>query len=179
MDKKEPEIAKTANVVKDSVILGDVTVQEDSCILFYAVLRGDMDSITIGKCSNIQDNCTVHTDAGRPVQIGDYVTVGHNAVLHGCTIGRGSLVGMGSVILNGARVGGECLIGAGSLILENQIIPDGCLAAGSPAKVKRMLTEEEREKLYESSRHYVETGRRLREEGLCRETGAADGGQND
>ena len=112
MTGKKPEVAKTASIVKDSVMLGDVTVGEDSCILFYAVLRGDVESITVGKCSNIQDNCTVHADTGYPARIGDYVTVGHNTVLHGCTIGQGSLVGMGSVILNGARVGKECLIGA-------------------------------------------------------------------
>lgn len=168
MNGKKPEAAETANIVKDSVVLGDVTVGEDSCVLFYAVLRGDVEKITVGKCSNIQDNCTVHADAGYPAAIGDYVTVGHNAVLHGCTIGQGSLIGMGSVILNGARIGKECLIGAGSLVLENQVIPDGSLAAGSPAEIKRQLTEEERKKLYESSRHYVEMGKRLQAEGLCR-----------
>ena len=168
MTGKKPEVAKTASIVKDSVMLGDVTVGEDSCILFYAVLRGYVESITVGKCSNIQDNCTVHADTGYPARIGDYVTVGHNTVLHGCTIGQGSLIGMGSVILNGARVGKECLIGAGSLILENQEIPDGSLAVGSPAKVKRQLTAEERKKLYESSRHYVEMGKQLRAEGMCR-----------
>ena len=100
MNGKKPEAAETANIVKDSVVLGDVTVGEDSCVLFYAVLRGDVEKITVGKCSNIQDNCTVHADAGYPAAIGDYVTVGHNAVLHGCTVGQGSLIGMGSVILN-------------------------------------------------------------------------------
>ena len=168
MNGKKPEAAETANIVKDSVVLGDVTVGEDSCVLFYAVLRGDVEKITVGKCSNIQDNCTVHADAGYPAAIGDYVTVGHNAVLHGCTVGQGSLIGMGSVILNGARIGKECLIGAGSLVLENHVIPDGSLAAGSPAEIKRQLTEEERKKLYESSRHYVEMGKRLQAEGLCR-----------
>lgn len=168
MNGKKPEAAETANIVKDSVVLGDVTVGEDSCVLFYAVLRGDVEKITVGKCSNIQDNCTVHADAGYPAAIGDYVTVGHNAVLHGCTVGQGSLIGMGSVILNGARIGKECLIGAGSLVLENQVIPDGSLAAGRPAEVKRQLTEEERKKLYESSRHYVKMGKRLQAEGLCR-----------
>ncbi len=168
MNGKKSEAAETANIVKDSVVLGDVTVGEDSCVLFYAVLRGDVEKITVGKCSNIQDNCTVHADAGYPAAIGDYVTVGHNAVLHGCTVGQGSLIGMGSVILNGARIGKECLIGAGSLVLENQVIPDGSLAAGSPAEVKRQLTEEERKKLYESSRHYVKMGKRLQAEGLCR-----------
>ena len=150
MTGKKPEAADSANIVKDSVVIGDVTVGENSCVLFYAVLRGDVEKITVGKCSNIQDNCTVHADAGYPARIGDYVTVGHNAVLHGCTVGRGSL------------------IGAGSLVLENQVIPDGSLVVGSPAKVKRRLTEEERKNLYESSRHYVEMGKKLRNEGMCR-----------
>lgn len=168
MTGKKPEAADSANIVKDSVVIGDVTVGENSCVLFYAVLRGDVEKITVGKCSNIQDNCTVHADAGYPARIGDYVTVGHDAVLHGCTVGRGSLIGMGSVILNGAFIGEECLIGAGSLVLENQVIPDGSLVVGSPAKVKRRLTEEERKNLYESSRHYVEMGKKLRNEGMCR-----------
>ena len=168
MTEKKTEVSDTANIVKETVVLGDVSVGEESCVLFYAVLRGDVERITVGRYSNIQDNCTVHADAGYPVWIGDYVTVGHNAVLHGCTIGQGSLIGMGAVILNGARIGKECLIGAGSLILEDQVIPDGSLAAGSPAKVKRKLTEKERKKLYESSRHYVEMGKQLRAEGMCR-----------
>ena len=166
MDNKK--IASSANIVKESVVLGDVTISEDSTVLFHAVLRGDCEEIVIGKCSNIQDNCTIHADTRYPTLIGAHVTVGHNAVLHGCTVGTGSLIGMGAVILNGAKIGRECLIGAGSLVLEGQVIPDGSLAVGNPAKVKRMLTDAERRRLYESSQDYVQVGRNLKAEGYCR-----------
>ncbi len=165
MDKRN--IDSTANIVKDAVILGDVTVGEDSTILFHAVLRGDDSSISVGKCSNIQDNCTVHADRGRPTVIGDYVTVGHNAVVHGCTVGNGSIIGMGSVVLNGAKIGRECMIGAGSVVLEDTVIPDGSLAVGNPAEVKRKLTDEERKKLYGSGISYMVTGRKLKKDGYC------------
>ena len=105
MDYNRVKVAKSANVVKEAVLLGDVTVGEDCCILFHAVLRGDEDRIVVGKCSNIQDNCTVHADVGYPAVIGDYVTVGHNALVHGCKIGDGTLVGMGSIVMNGTVVG--------------------------------------------------------------------------
>ena len=164
---KTNNIDLSANIVKESVILGDVSIGENSTVLFHAVLRGDDDSISVGKCSNIQDNCTVHSDRGYPAVIGDYVTVGHNAVVHGCTVGDGSLIGMGAIVLNGAQIGKECLIGAGSVVLEGTVIPDGCLAVGCPAKVKRSLTEEERRKLYDSSWSYVETGRKLKKDGYC------------
>lgn len=164
---KTNNIDLSASIVKESVILGDVSIGENSTVLFHAVLRGDDDSISVGKCSNIQDNCTVHSDRGYPAVIGDCVTVGHNAVVHGCTVGDGSLIGMGAIVLNGAQIGKECLIGAGSVVLEGTVIPDGCLAVGCPAKVKRSLTEEERRKLYDSSWSYVETGRKLKKDGYC------------
>ena len=164
---KTNNIYLSANIVKESVILGDVSIGENSTVLFHAVLRGDDDSIRVGKYSNIQDNCTVHADRGYPAVIGDCVTVGHNAVVHGCTVGDGSLIGMGAIVLNGAQIGKECLIGAGSVVLEGTVIPDGCLAVGCPAKVKRSLTEEERRKLYDSSWSYVETGRKLKKDGYC------------
>lgn len=164
---KTNNIDLSANIVKESVILGDVSIGENSTVLFHAVLRGDDDSISVGKCSNIQDNCTVHADRGYPAVIGDCVTVGPNAVVHGCTVGDGSLIGMGAIVLNGAQIGKECLIGAGSVVLEGTVIPDGCLAVGCPAKVKRSLTEEERRKLYDSSWSYVETGRKLKKDGYC------------
>lgn len=165
----EEKIAPTANIVKNAVVIGDVTVGDGSCVLFHAVLRGDDERIEIGRCSNIQDNCTVHVDRGCPAIIGNNVTVGHNAVIHGCTIGDGSLIGMGSIILNRAKIGRECLIGAGSVVLEGQEIPDGSLAVGSPAKVKRMLTAQERAKIYDNSAAYVETGKRLRKAGYVRD----------
>ena len=168
MDYNRVKVAKSANVVKEAVLLGDVTVGEDCCILFHAVLRGDEDRIVVGKCSNIQDNCTVHADVGYPAVIGDYVTVGHNALVHGCKIGDGTLVGMGSIVMNGTVVGKECLIGAGSLVLQNQKIPDGSLVLGNPAKVVRALTEKERKGLYESSDCYLKVGRELREGGYVR-----------
>ncbi len=159
--------ADSSNIVKEAVVTGDVAVGENSTVLFYAVLRGDVEKIVIGNCSNIQDNCTVHTDKGFPAILGDYVTVGHNAVIHGCTIGDGSLIGMGAVVLNGAKIGKGCLVGAGSVVLEHQVIPDGSLAVGNPAKVVRTLSETEREKLYENSREYVRVGKQLRTEGYC------------
>lgn len=157
----------SANIVKEAVILGNVSVGPDSTVLFHAVLRGEAERIEVGECSNIQDNCTVHADRGYPALIGDHVTVGHNAVVHGCTIGNGSLIGMGSVILNGAQIGRECLIGAGSVVLEGTVIPDRCLAAGNPAKVKRQLTDGECRRLYDSSASYRETGRKLKKDGYC------------
>ena len=150
MNLGKGKIAPTANIARDAVVIGDV------------------EKIVIGNFSNIQDNCTVHVDKGFPAVIGDWVTVGHNAVIHGCTIGDGTVIGMGSIILNGARIGKECMIGAGSLVLQGQEIPDGCLAVGSPARVKRPLTEDEIRHLYENSRAYVETGKRLREEGYTK-----------
>lgn len=162
------KISESANVVKEAVVVGDVTVEEECTILFHAVLRGDVEKIIVGRCSNIQDNCTIHADTRYPTLIGAHATVGHNAVLHGCTVGAGSLIGMGAVILNGAKIGRECLIGAGSLVLEGQVIPDGSLAVGNPAKVKRMLTDAERRRLYESSQDYVQVGRNLKAEGYCR-----------
>lgn len=172
MTERERRMAKniceTASIANGAVVVGDVTVGDYTSILFNAVLRGDDASIRIGRCSNIQDNATVHTDRGRPTVIGNHVTVGHNAVVHGCTVGDGSLIGMGAVVLNGAKIGKHCLIGAGSLVLEGQEIPDGSLAVGNPAKIKRMLTEKEIQKIYENSIVYVETGKRLKRDGYAR-----------
>ena len=144
-------ISSQAHIASQSVILGDVTIGADSSVFYYAVVRGDEASITIGRRSNIQDNSTVHVDYGFPTVIGDDVTVGHNCVIHGCTIGDASLIGMGSTILNGAKIGKHCLIGAGSLVTQNTVIPDGMLVIGSPAKVKRPLTEEEIQSIYKNA----------------------------
>ncbi|MBM6752162.1 gamma carbonic anhydrase family protein [Mediterraneibacter glycyrrhizinilyticus] len=167
MYRGKVKTADSSNIVKEAVVVGDVSVGENSTVLFHAVLRGDAEKIVIGNFSNIQDNCTVHADRGFPTTVGDYVTVGHNAVIHGCTIGDGSLIGMGAVVLNGAKIGKECLIGAGSVVLERQEIPDGSLAVGNPARVVRTLSETEREKLYKNSREYVKVGKDLRAEGYC------------
>lgn len=149
------KISEKAHIATQSVVLGDVTVGADSSVFYYAVLRGDEASITIGERTNIQDNSTVHVDYGFPTMIGDDVTIGHNCVIHGCTIGNASLIGMGSTILNGAKIGRHCLIGAGSLVTQNTLIPDGMLVMGSPAKVKRPLTEEEIQSIYKNAADYV------------------------
>lgn len=160
-------IAKSANIVKESVVIGDVTIGEDSTVLFYAVLRGNDNKIVIGNGTNIQDNCTIHTSPVDPTIIGNYVTVGHNAIVHGCKIGDNTLIGMGATVMNGSVVGKNCLVAAGSLVLERQNIPDGSMVMGRPAKVTRALTPEEIARLEESAQHYIQTGRDMKAAGYC------------
>lgn len=164
---KAAKIAASANIVKESVIIGDVTIGEDCTVLFYAVLRGNDNKIVIGDGTNIQDNCTLHTSTVDPVILGKNVTVGHNAIVHGCKVGDNTLIGMGATVMNGAVIGKNCLIAAGSLVLEHSNIPDGSLVMGSPAKVKRKLTPEEIQNLENSAAHYIETGRKFKEQGCC------------
>ena len=155
-------IADSAVIVEQAVVVGDVTIGADSTVLYHAVLRGDDNRIIVGNGSNIQDNCTVHADEDAPVTIGNYVTIGHNAVIHGCTIGDNSLIGMGAIVMNHTVIGKNCLIAAGSLVLENQTIPDGSLVMGSPARIARSLTEEEMKGLTQSAEHYMRIGNSLR-----------------
>lgn len=155
-------IADSAVIVEQAVVVGDVTIGADSTVLYHAVLRGDDNRIIVGNGSNIQDNCTVHADEDAPVTIGNYVTIGHNAVIHGCTIGDNSLIGMGAIVMNHTVIGKNCLIAAGSLVLENQTIPDGSLVMGSPARIARSLTEEEMKGLTQSAEHYICIGISLR-----------------
>ena len=144
---KQPKIAKTARLMQGTVVLGDVTIGEECGIWPNAVLRGDVGPILVGRCTNIQDGSICHTDEASegnpPLLIGEEVTVGHLCVLHGCTIGDGSLIGMGSIVMSGAKIGKNCMIGAGSLVTEGTVIPDGQLAFGRPARVQRPLSEEE------------------------------------
>ena len=135
-------------------LIGDIVLGARSSVWFKAVLRGDNDRITVGEGSNIQDGCVLHTDAGIRLDIAENVTVGHQAMLHGCSIGCGSLFGIQSVVLNGARIGECVLVGACSLITEGMEIPDGVLVVGSPARVKRELSELERNQLIASAHHY-------------------------
>lgn len=137
-------------------VMGDVIIGEDSSIWYQAVVRGDHAQIRIGNGSNIQDGCVLHGDAGYPVAISDHVTVGHKAIIHGCRIGDNTLIGMGAIILNGAQIGRNCIIGAGALVTGGTVIPDGMMALGSPAKVKRALTEEEIEGIRRGALEYVE-----------------------
>lgn len=154
---KFPKIHSSCFVAENASIYGDVTLEKDANIWFSAVIRGDSNSIHIGRGSNIQDNCTLHANPGQsPVEIGEYVTVGHNAVLHGCKVGDCSLIGIGAIILDDVEIGSETIIGAGSLVTANKKIPSGVLCMGSPAKIIRELTTEERKTLKETAKHYVE-----------------------
>lgn len=153
----EPYIAPGAAIV------GDVMLEEDTSVWFQAVLRADTDAIRIGKGSNIQDNCTLHTDSGHPVILGENVTVGHNAIVHGCTVGDRTVVGMGSIILNGAVVGADCIIGAGAVVTGKMHIPDGSLVLGTPAKIIRPTTEEERAHNLANAGHYTRLAQEYRE----------------
>lgn len=155
----EPKIADSAFIAPSSDIIGKVTIGEGSSIWFQTVLRGDEDTITIGKNTNIQDGSTIHNANNKPVVVGDHVTVGHQVLLHGCTIGDYTLVGMGATVLDGAEVGEFTIIGANSLVTQNKKIPSGVLALGSPVKVIRELTEEEKNKLKISANRYLERGR--------------------
>ena len=155
-------------IAPTAVVIGKVRLERDTSIWWGAVLRGDNELITIGRRSNVQDGCVIHTDPGFPCTVGPDVTVGHLAVLHGCTIGEGSLVGMGAFVLNGARVGRNCLIGARALIGEGKEIPDNSLVMGMPGKVVGEVRPEQTERIRHGTEVYVERGRRykagLREE---------------
>jgi len=143
-------------VADNATVVGRVTLGEDVGIWFNAVVRGDVEDLHIGARTNIQDGCVLHADAGYQLDIGVGVTVGHQAMLHGCTIGANSLIGIKAVVLNGARIGRNCIIGANALIAEGKHIPDNSLVLGSPGRVKREVTAEEIEHLQWSSDHYVE-----------------------
>ena len=151
-----PSISREAFVAENSTIIGNITVNKDASVWYGAVLRGDEESIVIGECSNIQDNVVIHTDKDSPTFIGKNVTVGHGAIIHGCTIEDEVIVGMGSIVLNGAHIGKNTIIGAGSLISENKIIPEGVLCYGFPAKIIRKLTPEEINSILISADEYRE-----------------------
>jgi carbonic anhydrase/acetyltransferase-like protein (isoleucine patch superfamily) len=145
----------------DSAVIGKVRLAEDIGIWFGAVLRGDNEEIVVGKRTNIQDLCVIHTDIGFPVTIGADCTIGHRAILHGCVIGDNTLIGMGAIILNGARVGNNCLVAAHALIPEGKVIPDGSLVIGIPGKVARPLTAEEVARNRVSAEHYAGNWKRF------------------
>jgi carbonic anhydrase/acetyltransferase-like protein (isoleucine patch superfamily) len=143
-------------------VIGNVVLEPGASVWFGATLRGDNEEIRVGAGSNVQENCVFHTDMGFPMQIGANCTIGHKAMLHGCTIGEGSLVGMGATILNGAVIGKGCLIGAGALIPEGKVIPDGSLVMGMPGKVVRALDAAAQDRLLASAAHYRDRMRRFR-----------------
>ncbi|MFD4941116.1 gamma carbonic anhydrase family protein [Streptomyces sp. NPDC058239] len=163
MGGKEPDIDAEAFTAPTSVVIGEITMAAGSSVWYHAVLRADCGPIVIGADSNIQDNCSVHVDPGFPVTVGERVSVGHNAVLHGCTIEDDVLVGMGSTVLNGARIGAGSLIAAQALVPQGMQVPPGSLVAGVPAKVKRQLTEEELEGIKFNAVGYVELAKAHRQ----------------
>jgi carbonic anhydrase/acetyltransferase-like protein (isoleucine patch superfamily) len=157
-----PDINASAWVAPDSNLIGKVVLEAEASVWFGATLRGDNEEIRVGAGSNVQENCVLHTDIGYPLVIGANCTIGHKAMLHGCIIGEGSLVGMGATILNGARIGKGCLIGAGALVTEGKEIPDGALVMGAPGKVVRMLDEAARDRLLLSAESYRTNAARFR-----------------
>jgi carbonic anhydrase/acetyltransferase-like protein (isoleucine patch superfamily) len=143
----EPQLDPTSFVASGARVVGAVSLGAEASVWYNAVLRADSAPIVVGAGSNLQDNVSVHVDRAHPVRIGENVSVGHNAVVHGCEIGDGSLIGMGSVILSGAVIGAGCLVAGGAVVLEGTVIPDGSLVAGVPAKVRRELMDEEKARL--------------------------------
>lgn len=157
-----PHISESAWAAPDAQLIGRITLEDDVSVWWGAVLRGDNEEICIGRGSNVQDLCVLHTDMGFPLRVGENCTVGHRAILHGCTLGDGVLIGMGAVILNGAKIGSGALIGAGALITEGKEIPPGALVMGSPGKVIRELDQAARDGLLESAERYRQNARRYR-----------------
>lgn len=150
-----PSIADGVFVADGARIVGDVSIAAGASVWYNAVLRGDSAGIVVGAGSNVQDNVSLHVDAGHPVIVGEKVSIGHNAVVHGCTIGDGSLIGMGAVVLSGAVIGAGCLVAGGAVVLGGTVVPDGSLVAGVPAKVRRQLSEEERAGLIANAEIYL------------------------
>lgn len=161
---KTPQLAEDVFVAQGAVIRGNVTIGEHSSVWFNTVIRAEADTIVIGKNTNIQDNCVLHVDTDAPIRIGNQVTIGHGAVVHGCTIEDNTLIGMGAVILNHAVIGRNCIIGAGALITQNTVIPDNSLVVGNPGKVKRVLTSSEIDNITENAFYYVKEAEEYRKE---------------
>ena len=160
---RRPEIHEDSWIAPDANVIGDVVLEEAASVWFCATLRGDNERIIVGAGSNVQENVVIHTDMGFPCTIGPNCTIGHKAMLHGCTVGEGSLIGMGATVLNGARIGRNCLIGAGALITENKEIPDNSLVMGAPGRVVRQLDEAAVARIAWSARHYQDNMRRFRD----------------
>jgi carbonic anhydrase/acetyltransferase-like protein (isoleucine patch superfamily) len=158
LEQRIPALDPSAFVFESAVVVGTVVLGPGVNVWPFASLRGDNEPITVGEGSNVQDGCVLHTDPGCPLTIGRYVTVGHQAMLHGCTVGDGSLIGIQAIVLNRAVIGRNCLIGAGSVVTEGKVIPDNSLAIGAPARVIRELTAEEIERFAANARGYVERG---------------------
>jgi len=162
-DKRVRLVGTGHFIAPNAAVIGDVTLNENASVWFSCVLRGDAERLEVGAGSNIQDGTVMHADPGFPLLVGNNVTVGHNAMLHGCTIGDGSLIGINAVVLNGARIGKGCLIGANALVTEGMEVPDGSLVLGSPGRVKTTLSEEQQLGLMHNADHYVGNAARYAE----------------
>ena len=162
LDGMAPRVAESAWVADNAQVIGNVVLGEDSSVWFGVTVRGDTETITVGRGSNIQDGSVLHADVGQPLTIGENVTVGHQVMLHGCTIGDGSLIGIGAVVLNGAKIGKHCLVGAGALVTEGKEFPEGSMILGSPARVTKTLTPEQIDGLRMSAKHYTDNAERFR-----------------
>jgi carbonic anhydrase/acetyltransferase-like protein (isoleucine patch superfamily) len=147
----------TAYIAPTAVVLGDVTIGDQSSVWFAAVIRGDTERIVIGRQTNIQDGCILHADAGFPCTLGDRVTLGHGAIVHGATVEDDCLIGMRAVVMNGARIGRGSIVGVGSVVTEGVIIPPGSVVVGQPAKVKRQMTDRDRQRIQRAAEHYVQS----------------------
>jgi carbonic anhydrase/acetyltransferase-like protein (isoleucine patch superfamily) len=155
----KPDVHPSAYVADNATVVGQVHLAENSSVWFGAVVRGDNDTVRIGRGSNVQDNAVLHSDPGFPIEIGRNVTIGHLAMVHGCTVGDGSLIGIGAVILNGATIGQHCIVGAGALVTEGKAFPDHSMILGSPAKVVKSLSPEQVAGLHRAAEVYSDKGR--------------------
>jgi carbonic anhydrase/acetyltransferase-like protein (isoleucine patch superfamily) len=162
LDDHTPDIHESAWIADSAQVMGAVSLHANTSVWFNAVICGDTETITIGEGSNIQDLAVIHADNGLPVVVGKHVTVVHQVMLHGCTIGDESLIGIAAVVLNGARIGKNCVVGAGSVVTEGKEFPDGSLIMGTPAKVVRELTPEQIEGLRMSAKHYMNNSLRFK-----------------
>ena len=162
LDQLVPSLADTAWVADSAQVIGNVELAEDASVWFGCILRGDGERLSIGRGCNVQDGSVIHADPGFPVTLGENVSIGHQVMLHGCTVGEGSLIGIQAVLLNGAKIGKHCLVGAGALVTEGKEFPDGSMILGSPARVVRQLTHEQIEGLKRIATHYVENAKRFR-----------------
>ncbi len=158
-----PKIAEDVFIAEGAMVIGDVTIGVGSSVWYNTVIRGDIASVTIGRNCNIQDNCTLHLDSDAPLVIGDGVSVGHNAVVHGCTVGDGALIAIHSTILSHAEIGDHSLVGAGAVVPEGKVIPSRRLAVGVPAKVVRELTDEDLTGMAQTAEHYVDLAKECRQ----------------
>jgi carbonic anhydrase/acetyltransferase-like protein (isoleucine patch superfamily) len=158
LGEDSPRLAASAYVAPNAAVIGKVILAEQVTVWFGATLRGDNETINIGAGSNVQDSAVLHTDPGFPLTVGAQVSIGHQAMIHGCSVGEGSLIGIQAIVMNGAIIGKGCLVGAGALITERKVFADGTLIIGAPAKAVRELTAEERENLLKVAANYAERG---------------------